>query len=104
MFKIFTPRPASAEVTMRATIAVGRIMSETQLKRIIKSLQLLTDGWWEKLLPNQKADAPCDVNPNPTRNTPIVITDSFLNVDYPYETILHISNDYTQFSTSVSAW
>jgi len=44
-------------------------------------MQLLTDGWWEKLLPNQKADAPCDVNPNPTRNTPIVMTDSSVNID-----------------------
>ena len=44
-------------------------------------MQLLTDGWWEKLLPNQKADAPCDVNPNPTRNTPIVIKDSSFNID-----------------------
>ena len=31
-------------------------------------MQLSIDGWWEKLLPNQNADAPCDVNPNPTRN------------------------------------
>ena len=43
-------------------------------------MQLLTDGWCKKLLPNKKADAPCDVNPNPTRNTPIVITDSFVNI------------------------
>jgi hypothetical protein len=44
-------------------------------------MQLLTDGWWEKLLPNQKADAPCDVNPNPTTNNPIVIKDSSFNID-----------------------
>lgn len=44
-------------------------------------MQLLTDGWCEKLLPNQNADAPCDVNPNPTRNTPIAITDSFVTID-----------------------
>jgi len=43
-------------------------------------MQLLTDGWCKKLLPNKKADAPCDVNPNPTRNNPIVITDSFVNI------------------------
>jgi hypothetical protein len=44
-------------------------------------MQLLIDGWWEKLLPNQNADAPCDVNPNPTRNIPIVIRHSFVNID-----------------------
>jgi len=44
-------------------------------------MQLLTDDWWEKLFPNQKADTSCDVNPNPTRNTPIVIKDSSFNID-----------------------
>lgn len=34
-----------------------------------------------EITPNQKADAPCDVNPNPTRNTPIVMTDSSVNID-----------------------
>jgi hypothetical protein len=44
-------------------------------------MQLLTDGWWEKLLPSHNADAPSEVNPNPNRNIPIVITDSFANID-----------------------
>jgi hypothetical protein len=44
-------------------------------------MQLLIDGWCRKLLPNKKADASCDVNPNPTRNTPIVMTDSSVNID-----------------------
>jgi hypothetical protein len=41
----------------------------------------IIDGRGKKLIPNQNANAPCNVNPNPTSNTPVVIRDSFVNKD-----------------------
>ena len=63
-------------------------------------MQLLTDGWCKKLLPNKKADAPCDVTPNPTRNTPIVIMDTYLC--YTVQSIKFTVESNRNYTTNVA--